>query len=179
MKELHKYQVLVVTDRNYGLYAAFALSILGLSTCVLEIEDKVYKEENIWPHETREDHMISLNKLNISILKPISLFYSRENGFINVTYYLKDNDIQPYDMQCDFIVFALNPHHSLLPKQKVSLDNLSFNDNSYVIGHKAMYEGKVFAAEIYTGEANLVAQHIYNKVHKTLGSIVVHSTNLM
>lgn len=177
------YDVVIITDRNYGLYAGFATQILGLSTYILEIKDMNKKhwtgEDQIWPSETREDYMFSIEKLNIPVSNVSSLFYNVIEKQVSVTYYQTTKDLKPSKIQCKYLIFALSINHNLLPKQKVKITNFSFKDSFYVIGEKALYDNKIFQQDIYTGEANLVAQAIYNEINQTTGMIVVHSTSVI
>jgi hypothetical protein len=177
------YEVIVITNRNYGLYGAFATGILGLNTYVLYMDNKRSKtnflkeEGKIWPHETKDDYLLSINKLNIPVKYVSSFFYNYGEDFITITTYETEKSL-PEKFNCKNIIFALDDNHLAIPKQKVIITNLSFAKDVYVIGEKALYKNKIFAPDIYTGEANLVAQAIYQKIHNTKEMIVVHSTSL-
>jgi hypothetical protein len=179
---MSKYTVVIVTNRNYGLYGAFSTKILGISTCILYLIDRKkklkLKEDKIWPHETTEDYLISVAKLDVPIIYINEIFYYQKEKEITINYYLniKNNPIE--HINCTYIIFALHDDHILLPKQKVCITNLSFKKNLYVMGEKALYPAKIFKQDIYTGEANLISQSIFQDIHNSKDNITIHSTSL-
>lgn len=181
------YDVIIITDRNYGLYAGFATGILGLRVLILEYffiptKKKVYILENkIWEHETKDDYLKSLIKLKIEILQ-IHNFFSNFNNItenFDITYTI--NNIT-YKIFSKNILYALSINHDLLPKIQLKIidENIifEFNKNTYALGEKAIYNNKIFSQDIYTGEGNLIAQSIYQKINNSKDSISIHSTDV-
>ena len=74
------YDVVIITDRNYGLYTGFANGILGLKVLILEYfftesKKQIYlKESKIWEEETRENYLLNLQKLKIEIFSILIIF---------------------------------------------------------------------------------------------------------
>lgn len=174
------YTTIILTNRSYGLYEAFSLGILGINTCIIQLMAPLVTNTNfyrIWKNETPEAYLLSLKKINIPILavKSVVYKYTEEEILINI---MDDEWKDSRHITCNYLIFALDAQHSLLPCQQVSIENLSFKKKCYVIGEKALYKNKIFEGDIFTGEANLVAQAIYNDFHHKTGSISIHSTSL-
>ena len=182
------YDLVIVTDRNYGLYAGFANGILGLKVLILEYfftpnKKKTYElEGKIWKEETKEDYLVGINKLKIPVLPINNFFYNYNNitDSLHITYTSHEIDNKVFSKN---ILYCLSENHHLLPKVKLNIINeaivFEFNKNLYVLGEKALYDGKIFAQDIYTGEGNLIAQSIYQKLHNSKENITVHSTDLL
>lgn len=181
------YDVIIITDRNYGLYAGFATGILGLKVLILEYffiptKKKVYTLENkIWEYETKDDYLKGLLKLKIEIFQ-IHNFFSNFNNItenFDITYTI--NNIT-YKIFTKNILYALSINHNLLPKIQLKIINeniiFEFNKNAYVLGEKAIYDNKIFFQDIYTGEGNLIAQNIYQKINNSKDNISIHSTDI-
>jgi hypothetical protein len=188
---IHKenlYDLIIVTDRNYGLYAGFATGILGLKVLVLEYfiiptKKKPYiVEDKIWKEETKDDYLISVKKLNIEIIQINEFFYNYNNitNNLHITYNIKEKSYKVFSKN---ILYALSINHYLLPKTELKIidNNISFefNKNLYVLGEKAHYNKKIFKQDIYTGEGNLIAQIIYQKINNSQESISIHSTEVI
>jgi hypothetical protein len=188
MKNDILYDVIIVTDRNYGLYGGFANGILGLKTLILEYffiptKKKPYVEEGkIWKEETKDDYLIGPNKLKIDILQINDFFYNFNNitNNIDITYSIKD---KIYKINSKNILYALSINHNLLPKIQLEVINenivFEFSKNLYAIGEKVNYINKIFTQDIFTGEGNLVAQSIYQKINNSNENIVIHSTEVI
>ncbi len=43
---------------------------------------------------------------------------------------------------------------------------------------KVIYDNKIFSQDIYTGEGNLIAQSIYQKINNSKDNISIHSTDV-
>ena len=81
------------------------------------------------------------------------------------------------------IIYALSINHHLLPKIQLNIINnmvnFQFNKDVYVLGEKANYDNKIFFQDVYTGEGNLIAQHIYQKINNITESVSIHSTEVL
>lgn len=181
------YDVIILTDRNYGLYAGFAHGILGLKVLILEYffitkKKPHINEKKIWKEETSEDYLIAPKKLNIPIIKINDIFNNFNNisNNFNITY-TKNN--QYYKITSKNILYALSENHPILPKIELKIINediiFEFQKNSYIIGEKALYFNKIFQQDIFTGEGNLVAQIIYQKINNSSENISIHSTEVI
>lgn len=178
------YDVVIVTNRNYGLYCGFANGILGLKTLILEYnyiptkKTPYIKEDKIWFHETRENYLVSVNKLNISVINIENFFYHYNN--ISKTFFIQQ-DLNPNNkIETKYMIYALNSNHPHIP----IYDNENYllpsnnHENIYIVGEKITYKNKIFKNDFYTGECNFVAQIIYQKIHNKIENITVHSTDL-
>jgi len=177
------YTAVIITNRNYGLYGAFALGILKINTLVLDMSAPLPSNSDtykIWEMETPEAYLECLKKINTCILSVKRVMYNcGENGGVaTITASTQEDNKGIINITCSYLIFALDAHHPLLPSLQVTIENLSFQKNCYVIGEKALYASKIFMGDIFTGEANLVAQAIYNHIHGTNDSISIHSTSL-
>jgi hypothetical protein len=175
------YDVIIITDRNYGLYCGFANGILGLKTLILEYKyietnKKPYiKEDKIWPKETKDDYLISINKLNIPIINVNNIFYHYDNllEIFSIKYDL-DNKTQ---LKTKYIIYALSINHPHIPSYN-NEHNYLLNEKVYIVGEKINYKNKIHKQDFYTGECNFISQEIYKEIHNRNDNITVHSTDL-
>lgn len=174
---------MIITDRNYGLYTAYATHVLGLTTKVLYIQQKkaknikkkdhqVVQEPTIWENETMEDYLFILDKFKIpyEFIKD-KILYLTKNNIWHISY-------RGVMIQAQHLIFAISPSNLLIGNKRVSLEDFQVQNNLYLIGEKALYDGKIFSSEVYTGESNLVAQQIYKNVNNVNENITIHSTDL-
>lgn len=177
------YDVLIITDRTYGLYTGYATHVLGLKTKVLYLIKKDKKttisnhesnmtKVNIWHQETIDDYLFILDTFNITydFVEEKKVRYLARNSHWFVIYnnesYMTKN-----------LIFALSNTNSLMTAKTVSLRDFQIQPNLYLMGEKALYDGKVFASEVYVGEGNLVAQQIYKSMNNTSQNVTIHSTD--
>jgi hypothetical protein len=171
------YDVIIITNRNYGFYTAYATNILGLKTKVIysliaiKNKESTNNEPKIWNNEKTEDYLYILDKFQITYeyVKEKHILYFLKNNLWHISY--NDQTIVTHHL-----ILAISNESLLIGNKNVTLEDFQVQNQLYLIGERALYENKIFMSEIYTGEANLVAQQIYKKVNQVENNITIHST---
>ena len=84
----NKISTILITNRPYGLYGAFALGILGINTCVIQLHNlftinhDIYK---IWTSENIDAYLLCLKKLHMLIIDAVDVVYNFNENLINIS----------------------------------------------------------------------------------------------
>lgn len=162
------YDVIIITDRSYGLYSGYSHYILGLKVAIIYDSNPIQLKEKIFTEENEDFDLLILKKINVNVF----YFNTRNLEIRNNVHTFTISDLETIN-----VVYILSEKNPLITKQNVSIENFEFSKNQYVVGEKAIYDGKIYTLDFYFGEINFLSQQIYQKIHFSTESITIHSTD--
>lgn len=176
------YDVVVITNRNYGLYMGFSTQILSLSTLIIVVDVISENEEvKIWQGETLEDYYYGVHKLNIDIkiINKKHFFVGKKDDNIEIQY--KEEE-KFYTIPTKNVIYAMSDDNSIILNKMINNigdDAFEMEKNHYIIGEKATYNSKIFSLPFYIGECVILAGIIYKEIRHIDNLETSYSTNLM